>query len=69
MMNGCTRCPQCKGDLEFFYEYDHGVRYHADGSGTPPEEEFNYDCDGECELTDKQLEMVMDRAHKLWDKR
>lgn len=68
-MDGYTKCPECNRDLVFCYEYDGGIRYLSDGSGIPPEEHFDYECETGCELDLAQIEDLMTKAREAWDQR
>jgi predicted RNA-binding Zn-ribbon protein involved in translation (DUF1610 family) len=72
-------CPSCgeNFEVECSLLIDPGVRYHADGSGTPPSEDFNAKIPDTCpncgrEFTDQATEILSDQAREAapdlsWD--
>lgn len=64
-----VQCPDCGVDIEVQCSLliDPGVRYHADGSGTPPSEDFNVEIPTHCpgckqEFTDAKTEVLVEAA-------
>jgi len=55
--------------MTVYYDYDEGIRYLPDGSGIPPEENFRYECERECELDEEETERLLTIAREKWDQR
>lgn len=69
-------CGACREDFEVECSIliDPGVWYHADGSGTPPFEDFNAAIPATCprcgvQFSDRETERLVDQARDYYDRR